>query len=51
MGLQTTTTTGQASIGPLAGDPLAVPAQNRVRRHDRRNLGQQAAPEAMSQFR
>ena len=51
MGLQTRTTAAAAAIRPFARHQLAVPAQNRVRRHDCRHLGEQPPPEAMSQFR
>lgn len=49
--LQTNATATARPIRPFAGHELAVPAQNGIRRHDRRDLREQTATKAVSQFR
>jgi hypothetical protein len=40
-----------AGRGPFPGDEVSVPRQNRVRRHDRRDLAQCSASKAVSTYR
>ena len=48
--LQAKTTWMSTPVGPFAHDQLTVPAENRVGRHDRRHLGEQASSKSVSQF-
>ena len=49
MCLQANRTPAANAIGPLARHQLAMPAQNRVRRHDWRDLREHSANESVSQ--
>lgn len=49
-GLQPLRPATSAAVRPLARDEFAVPAQDRVRRHNRGDVAQQSAAQAMAEL-
>jgi hypothetical protein len=49
-GLQPLRPAASAAVRPLAHDEFAVPAQDRVRRHNRGDVAQQSAAQAMAEL-